>query len=324
MSVWTEGSGDRRGRANLRRRGMLKRFRSACLIASHRKNHRHFIGTSITRQSYYGRALRRSAGLTPRFNLRVATTSDFMVGRRFLAEISPTLADRVVKHNQREQTCRRPSRGQAGSSLIASVTPVSARCQASCQLGDRTVAALPSLGRLALLALPRYGLVVGNRTLMLAPNGLQRARADEQPSSTGGTVPASRSSVGWPVHRGRPHWFRIDDRRRHRHHRVACPAPFAKIFWFSFDANHLFILAIPAHTKGAFRDRHERRAGDAMDVGGAKDESAILRTVKSCGPDAPTLASSWRSDLRATVANKPGHRGEHEAAVKTIACGNAG
>jgi hypothetical protein len=26
----------------------------------------------------------------------------------------------------------------------------------------------------------------------------------------------------------------------------------------------------------------------------------------------------------ATVANKPGHRGEREAAVKTIACGNAG
>jgi hypothetical protein len=25
-----------------------------------------------------------------------------------------------------------------------------------------------------------------------------------------------------------------------------------------------------------------------------------------------------------TVANKPGHRGEYEAAVKTIACGNAG
>jgi len=31
-----------------------------------------------------------------------------------------------------------------------------------------------------------------------------------------------------------------------------------------------------------------------MDAGGATDESAILRTAKSCGPDAPTLASSWR------------------------------
>jgi hypothetical protein len=34
--------------------------------------------------------------------------------------------------------------------------------------------------------------------------------------------------------------------------------------------------AIPAHTKGAFRDRHGRRAGDAMDAGGAADESAYL------------------------------------------------
>jgi hypothetical protein len=31
---------------------------------------------------------------------------------------------------------------------------------------------------------------------------------------------------------------------------------------------------------------------DAMDVGGASDEGACLRTAKSCGPDAPTLASS--------------------------------
>ena len=33
---------------------------------------------------------------------------------------------------------------------------------------------------------------------------------------------------------------------------------------------------------------------DAVDAGGATDESAYLRTAKSCGPDAPTLASSSR------------------------------
>jgi hypothetical protein len=33
---------------------------------------------------------------------------------------------------------------------------------------------------------------------------------------------------------------------------------------------------------------------DAVDADGAKDESADLWTAKSCGPDAPTLASSWR------------------------------
>jgi hypothetical protein len=41
--------------------------------------------------------------------------------------------------------------------------------------------------------------------------------------------------------------------------------------------------------------------------------NALERTAKSCGPDAPTLASSSRKQLsRATVANKPGHRGEYE------------
>jgi hypothetical protein len=33
---------------------------------------------------------------------------------------------------------------------------------------------------------------------------------------------------------------------------------------------------------------------DAMDASGAKDESAFLRTEKSCGPAASMLASSWR------------------------------
>jgi hypothetical protein len=37
---------------------------------------------------------------------------------------------------------------------------------------------------------------------------------------------------------------------------------------------------------------------DAMDAGGAKDESVCLRTAKSCGPDAPTPASSQRRQLR--------------------------
>jgi hypothetical protein len=37
---------------------------------------------------------------------------------------------------------------------------------------------------------------------------------------------------------------------------------------------------------------------DAVDASGAKDEGADLRTAKSCGPDAPTLASSWRRQLR--------------------------
>jgi hypothetical protein len=36
-------------------------------------------------------------------------------------------------------------------------------------------------------------------------------------------------------------------------------------------------LAIPAHTQGAFRDRHERRAWDAVDAGCAFDEMRLAR-----------------------------------------------
>jgi hypothetical protein len=52
-----------------------------------------------------------------------------------------------------------------------------------------------------------------------------------------------------------------------------------------------------------------------MDAGGAKDESAILRTVKSCGPDASMVGVKLAMMLRITpmtVTNKPDHRGEHE------------
>ena len=49
----------------------------------------------------------------------------------------------------------------------------------------------------------------------------------------------------------------------------------------------------------------------------------LPRTAKSCGPDAPTLASSFAGSfpVQATVAKEPGHRGEHEVTVKTIAQG---
>src|SRR3984885_14662231 len=96
-------------------------------------------------------------------------------------------------------------------------------------------------------------------------------------------------------------------------------SPSAKIFSFPSDANHLHIPCHPGPHRGAFRDRHGRRAGDAVDAGGAAqtfcaDEALISRTAKSCGPDAPTLASSsWEVIfLGATVTNKPDHRGERE------------
>jgi hypothetical protein len=45
-----------------------------------------------------------------------------------------------------------------------------------------------------------------------------------------------------------------------------CPAPFAKIFPFPFDANHRHISRHPGPHRGAFRDRHGRRARDAVDA----------------------------------------------------------
>ena len=64
-----------------------------------------------------------------------------------------------------------------------------------------------------------------------------------------------------------------------------------------------------------------------MDAGGAADESAILRTAKSCGPDASMVGVKFVMMLRitpATVTTKPDHRGEYEISCNTIACGNAG
>jgi hypothetical protein len=72
-------------------------------------------------------------------------------------------------------------------------------------------------------------------------------------------------------------------------------------------------LAIPARHRGAFRDRHERRAGDAVDAGGAADESAYLRTANSCGPDASMVGVKLRRSVcEVTVTTKPDHRGERE------------
>ena len=71
-----------------------------------------------------------------------------------------------------------------------------------------------------------------------------------------------------------------------------CPVLTEKIFHFACRANHLYKPRRPASIRGALAI--VTNAGrDAVDAGGAFDESAVLRTAKSCGPDAPTLASSW-------------------------------
>jgi hypothetical protein len=90
------------------------------------------------------------------------------------------------------------------------------------------------------------------------------------------------------------------------------PASFAKIFLFALHPNQIHIQSHPALLEG--RIAIVTDAGwDAMDAGGASDEGAGLRTAKSCGPDASTLAfKSAQETAPATVTNKPDHRGERE------------
>jgi hypothetical protein len=58
---------------------------------------------------------------------------------------------------------------------------------------------------------------------------------------------------------------------------ATCPVPLAKIFMFSFDPNHLHVARVPAHTQGAFRDRHERKVGMRW------TRAALLTRALICG-----------------------------------------
>jgi hypothetical protein len=59
-----------------------------------------------------------------------------------------------------------------------------------------------------------------------------------------------------------------------------------------------------------------------VDVSGASDEGARLRTAKSCGPDASTLAPSLADHFReATEARKPDLRGERGISRKPLRAG---
>ena len=61
---------------------------------------------------------------------------------------------------------------------------------------------------------------------------------------------------------------------------------------------------------------------DAVDVSGATDESAFLRTVKTCGPDASAVVSSWRKSASDGVKNLIA--GESTEQTVNHCAGNAG
>jgi hypothetical protein len=86
-----------------------------------------------------------------------------------------------------------------------------------------------------------------------------------------------------------------------------------------------------SHSVRAVPPPQEGRIAIVTDVGSgmrwtlwSRETSAPMRTAKSCGPGAPTLALSFRRDTipaKVTGAKEPGPRGEHEVTVKTIAQG---
>ena len=85
-------------------------------------------------------------------------------------------------------------------------------------------------------------------------------------------------------------------------------------------------IPVSLSQRGAARDRHGRWERDAVDAMGASDEGAWSRTVKSCGPDASTPASSLAEQhfREATVTRKPDHRGVRRKPLKPLRAGMPG
>ena len=67
-----------------------------------------------------------------------------------------------------------------------------------------------------------------------------------------------------------------------------------KYFASPFARNTFSDSGRPASNRGAYRDRHERWVRDAVDAGCGARRAPPTRTAKSCGPDAPMLASTRR------------------------------
>jgi hypothetical protein len=89
-------------------------------------------------------------------------------------------------------------------------------------------------------------------------------------------------------------------------------SPVAKNILFFGLVETALSIGYPAPTEGRFAIVTDVGAG----CGGRRrrfDEGARLRTAKSCGPDASTLAfKSMEVTPSATVTKKPDHRGERE------------
>jgi hypothetical protein len=102
-----------------------------------------------------------------------------------------------------------------------------------------------------------------------------------------------------------------------------CPVLLTKIFRFRRRANQIYNSPRPVPQRGVAQ-RHERGAG-CGGRGCAFGRRALKRTEKSCGPDAPTLASSLRMQVRRRRWQESPVAGEStKETVKTIARGMPG
>jgi hypothetical protein len=89
-------------------------------------------------------------------------------------------------------------------------------------------------------------------------------------------------------------------------------SPFRKNISLRRLVETALLIRYPVPQEGALRGRHGRWVRDAMDVKrrvqSLHGRTACLRTAKSCGPDTPTLVSSWRdsADDGGNKARSPG------------------
>src|SRR5262245_34545940 len=72
------------------------------------------------------------------------------------------------------------------------------------------------------------------------------------------------------------------------------PVAAREIYRFTCDPDRWLHHIIPPQEEGRTRDRHDTRGGTAVDADALQRRTAFLRTAKSCGPGAPTLALSSR------------------------------
>jgi hypothetical protein len=77
---------------------------------------------------------------------------------------------------------------------------------------------------------------------------------------------------------------------------LGSPDPSAKIFRFSINQNQWLHRVVSRSQEGRTR-RHERGERDAVDAATSARRAMLLRTAKSCGSGAPTLALNWRRCL---------------------------